>query len=146
MTGWHLTSRLGQLGQLECKDIAGAGIFTPEPLQSLERMFSTHPWTLLHGDGAVAAMGTPLKRPTPCTLIFATPHALNRSRFSTETSATPYSDLFQPPSGTKSTPDSGTHGIVLLDLPGMRERLCSELAAEFGSRVILESTAPEVNG
>ena len=28
----------------------------------------------------------------------------------------------------------------------MRQRLCSELAAEFGSRVTLESTAPEVNG
>ena len=28
----------------------------------------------------------------------------------------------------------------------MRQRLCSELAAEFGSRVTLESTAPESNG
>ncbi|MEC8095831.1 MAG: helicase, partial [Cyanobacteriota bacterium] len=36
--------------------------------------------------------------------------------------------------------------VVLLDPPGMRQRLCSELAAEFGSRVTLESTAPEVNG
>ena len=36
--------------------------------------------------------------------------------------------------------------VVLLDAPGLRQRLCSELAAEFGSRVTLESTAPETNG
>ena len=52
-----------------------------EPLQTLERMFSTHPWTRLHGDGGCRRHGTPRKRrTTPCTLIFATPHALNQSR------------------------------------------------------------------
>ena len=36
--------------------------------------------------------------------------------------------------------------VVLLDDRGLRRRLTSELAGEFGSRVVEESTAPEVTG
>ncbi len=36
--------------------------------------------------------------------------------------------------------------VLLLDDRGLRRRLTSELAGEFGSRVVEESTAPEVNG
>ena len=36
--------------------------------------------------------------------------------------------------------------VLLLDDQSLRRRLTSELAGEFGSRVVEESTAPEVNG
>jgi ATP-dependent DNA helicase DinG len=36
--------------------------------------------------------------------------------------------------------------LVLLDDPGLRQKLTTELAGEFGSRVIHQDTAPEVNG
>ena len=36
--------------------------------------------------------------------------------------------------------------MVLLDDSGMRQRLASELAGEFGSRVIHEATTPDSNG
>ena len=122
-----------------------------EPLTSLERMFSTHPWTLLHGDGGCRRHGDssetsedalqidlrdvpraepiplylPRRQPLPNTEIYSS-HLLEQSR-----------RLILGRTGLT---------VVLLDPPGMRQRLCSELAAEFGSRVTLESTAPEVNG
>ena len=36
--------------------------------------------------------------------------------------------------------------VVLLDDPGLRQKLTTELAGEFGSRVIHQDTAPDVNG
>ena len=36
--------------------------------------------------------------------------------------------------------------VVLLDDPGLRQKLTTELAGEFGSRVIHQGTAPDVNG
>ena len=122
-----------------------------EPLITLDSLFSAHPWTLIHGDGGChrhgeepssdsnelridlrdAARGEPLpiylprRQPLPNTEIFAD-HLLEQSR-----------RLILGRSGLT---------VVLLDAPGLRQRLCSELAAEFGSRVTLESTAPESNG
>ena len=122
-----------------------------EPLITLESLFSEHPWTLIHGDGGCrghveepcsdsdelridlrdAARGEPLpiylprRQPLPNTEIFAA-HLLEQSR-------------------RLILGRSGLTG-VLVDAPCMRQRLCSELAAEFGSRVTLESTAPESNG
>lgn len=122
-----------------------------EPLITLESLFSEHPWTLIHGDGGCrghveepcsdsdelridlcdASRGEPLpiylprRQPLPNTEIFAA-HLLEQSR-------------------RLILGRSGLTG-VLVDAPCMRQRLCSELAAEFGSRVTLESTAPESNG
>ena len=36
--------------------------------------------------------------------------------------------------------------VVLLEDPGLRQKLTTELAGEFGSRVIHQGTAPDVNG
>ena len=36
--------------------------------------------------------------------------------------------------------------VILLDDPGLRQKLTTELAGEFGSRVIHQDTAPDVNG
>ena len=122
-----------------------------EPLISLEALFFNHPWTLIHGDGGCRRHGEdpgsgldalridlrdaprgealpiylPRRQPLPNTQIFAR-HLLEQSR-----------RLILGRSGLT---------VVLLDAPGLRQRLCSELAAEFGSRVTLESTAPETNG
>tara|TARA_Y100000746_G_scaffold186143_1_gene164883 strand:- start:212 stop:955 length:744 start_codon:yes stop_codon:yes gene_type:complete len=122
-----------------------------EPLITLESLFLKHPWTLIHADGGCrrhgeepsidsdelridlrdAPRGEPLpiylprRQPLPNTEIFAG-HLLEQSR-----------RLILGRTGLTA---------VLVDAPCMRQRLCSELAAEFGSRVTLESTAPESNG
>ena len=122
-----------------------------EPVIALDPLFSSHPWTLIHVDGGCrrhgeargtagdelqidlrdAPRGEPLpiylprRQPLPNTEIFAD-HLLEQSR-----------RLILGRSGLTA---------VLVNPPRMRQRLCSELAAEFGSRVTLESTAPETNG
>ena len=122
-----------------------------EPVIALESVFSSHPWTLIHADGGCrrhgearsadddelridlrdAPRGDPLpiylprRQPLPNTEIFAD-HLLEQSR-----------RLILGRSGLTA---------VLVNPLRMRQRLCSELAAEFGSRVTMESTAPETNG
>ena len=122
-----------------------------EPLQTLGSLFSAHPWTLIHADGGCRRHGEdqnnsseelridlrdaprgeaipiylPRRQPLPNTEIYAD-HLLEQSR-----------RLILGRAGLTA---------VLVDAPGIRHRLCSELAAEFGSRVTLEITAPESNG
>ena len=119
-----------------------------EPLQTLHSLLEQHPSILLQTDGVSCERSTdsramvdiqlhdrirteplrlfaPRRQPLPNTEIYAE-HLLDQCR-----------RLIL-----------GRRGLtlVLLDDPGLRQKLTTELAGEFGSRVIHQDTAPEVNG
>ena len=119
-----------------------------EPLQTLHSLLEQHPSIVLQTDGVSCERSTdsramvdiqlhdrirteplrlfaPRRQPLPNTEIYAE-HLLDQCR-----------RLIL-----------GRRGLtlVLLDDPGLRQKLTTELAAEFGSRVIHQDTAPEVNG
>ena len=119
-----------------------------EPLQTLHSLLEQHPSIVLQTDGVSCERSTdsramvdiqlhdrirteplrlfaPRRQPLPNTEIYAE-HLLDQCR-----------RLIL-----------GRRGLtlVLLDDPGLRQKLTTELAGEFGSRVIHQDTAPEVNG
>jgi len=124
-----------------------------EPLEEIQDLFKTQPWTLIYGDGGCrrAADETPRdsndpviridlrepprsepipvyaprRQPLPNTEIYSS-HLLDQCR-----------RLILGRSGLT---------VVLADDQALRQRLTSELAAEFGSRVTLDGACDRPNG
>ena len=126
-----------------------------EPLHSLNTLLEKHPSILLETDGVLRERTTrvderitdsgnvveiqlqdrirteplrlfaPRRQPLPNTAIYAE-HLLDQSRRL----------ILGRPGLT----------LVLLDDPGLRQKLTTELAGEFGSRVMHQNTSPEANG
>ena len=124
-----------------------------EPLQELQELLAPQPALLISGNGQTARLHqelasagfsadvmvhlrepslleplplfAPRRQPLPNTEIYSE-HLLDQSR-----------RLILGRTGLT---------VVLLDDSGMRQRLASELAGEFGSRVIHEATTPDSNG
>ena len=124
-----------------------------EPLEEIQGLFSTRPWTLIHGDGGCRRSSNPTppdrddpviridlrepprsepipiyaprRQPLPNTEIYAS-HLLDQCR-----------RLILGRSGLT---------VVLANDTALLQRLASELAAEFGSRVTLDRACDKPNG